>query len=465
MHKNQFGIIGLGVMGRSLALNLASKGFRISVYNRIAEGEETLLEDFMNSHKFENINGFNDLKEFSRSLEQPRSILIMIKAGDPVDAIGYELQPLLTEGDILIDGGNSFYKDTIKRNKEWSLRGVHFMGCGISGGEEGALNGPSMMIGGSGSAYRRFEGFVQQMAAKDREGLACAQRVGPIGAGHFVKMVHNGIEYAEMQLLAEVFSLLRPHYSYEEIANILLAWDQTDLSGYLLQITIKILRKKDGGDYILDKILDSAASKGTGAWSSIAALELGSPATMMSTAVHARYLSMFKTQREEISEQFGEKSLAPEKPDPDILKEAYGFARIINHIQGFHLIRSASDHYDWDISLSELARVWTNGCIIKSDLMLRLSKLLRSGENKLRLPELLNELKKLESSAKQCLHQGLRSNTSLLCISNSYNFWLAMNTAESPASLIQAQRDFFGAHGIEFKDGASGELHHLNWKE
>lgn len=465
MPKSTFGIIGLGVMGRSLALNVASEGFTVSVFNRKAEGEETLVEDFMASHWFENIQGFSDLKAFTRSLEQPRAILIMIKAGKPVDLVGYDLQPHLSDGDILIDGGNSFYEDTRRRHKEWSLHGVHFMGCGISGGEEGALKGPSMMVGGSQSAYRSIEPIVRQIAAKDENEQPCVARVGPVGAGHFVKMIHNGIEYAEMQLLAEMYALLGPHLSYEEIAIAFKSWNETELNGYLLEITSEILTKKVNDTYALNIILDSAGSKGTGAWSSIEAHKLGSPATLMTAAVHNRYLSVLKEVRSRLSEQA--KSPSQEKGQPDIsaLKNAYQFARIINHLQGFQLIQLASSKNDWNISLADLARIWTNGCIIKSSLMKRLHSLFTSSEDIWENNPLIDDLRELEDPTSDILHHGLNSNTALPCISASYNFWLGLNTLKSPANLIQAQRDFFGAHGFERTDGISGELHHINWKE
>jgi len=298
MHKTAIGLIGLGVMGKSISLNIAENGFPISVYNRVEAGESHIVADFLNENKsFQNIQGFTNLQTFVASIEQPRKILVMIKAGTAIDSVLEQLMPILDKGDIVIDGGNSHYKDTIKRAKLLASKQLHFVGCGISGGEVGARKGPSIMPDGNLETYKHIAPILEKIAAKDTNGKPCCVPIGNNGAGHFVKMIHNGIEYAEMQLLAELYALLSKTHSNEEIAALFSEWNTRSEASYLLEITIAILRKKEGDLYLIDQILDKAKSKGTGSWSSKTALDLGIPTTMISSAVFARYISSFKEKR------------------------------------------------------------------------------------------------------------------------------------------------------------------------
>ncbi|MFT4805976.1 MAG: 6-phosphogluconate dehydrogenase, partial [Psychroserpens sp.] len=266
MHKSDFGLIGLGVMGKSISLNVAEKGYTVSVYNRSSGDEKNVVPDFLEEYKsFKNISGFTELSEFIQSLKRPRNIFLMIKAGKAIDAVIEQLLPLLSENDIIIDGGNSHYTDTLRRSNYLKTKGVNFVGCGVSGGEKGARFGPSLMPGCSKSAYKIISPILEAIAAKDSQGSPCCTHVGPEGSGHFIKMVHNGIEYVEMQLLAELFALLSVSYSNQEIAQVLLNWNKTDLESYLLDITAEILQKKEGNQYLLDLVLDKAGNKGTGA--------------------------------------------------------------------------------------------------------------------------------------------------------------------------------------------------------
>jgi len=457
MSTSSFGIIGLGVMGKSLALNVLDKGHTLSVFNRQVEGESHLVPDFMKAAP--NAKGFTNLEGFVNSLETPRKILLMIKAGQAVDNVIHEVQPFLSRGDVLIDGGNSYYKDTKRRAELLNSEGIHFIGCGISGGEEGALKGPSMMPGGSEEGYAFIRSILDSIAAKDKNNNPCSTYIGPEGAGHFVKMIHNGIEYAEMQLLAELYHLLSITHTNDGIAAVFEKWNQGELSSYLLEITVVILRRKEGDQYLLDLILDKAANKGTGSWSSQAAMELGFPATMINDAVFARYISSFKSLRESL------KANDPSqiKLESNVLKEAYIFGRWINHIQGFMLIEEASNQYQWKLNLSEIARVWTNGCIIRSQLMNQLISELKDGDL-LHNNSILENLQHKSVAIKSVLATSLAGIPTPV-LSSSYQFWLGMTTGRLPANLIQAQRDYFGAHTYQRVDKPSSEFFHTKWTD
>ena len=343
-NKSDFGVFGLGVMGSSISLNIADKGFALSVYNRAEGGEENVVKNFMeaNGHR-KNLHGFTDLSAFIESIERPRKILIMIKAGPTVDLVLDNLIPLLSKGDIIIDGGNSHYSNTKKRFELAQSQGIEFIGAGVSGGEEGARRGPSIMPGGTKESYAKVSEVLESISAKDEFGKTCCAYIGPKGSGHFIKMVHNGIEYVEMQLLAELYALMSVEMTYKEIADVFEAWNQGELSSYLLGITAEILNKKEGETYLLDLILDKAGNKGTGSWSSKAAFDLGIPNTMMSGAVFARYISSFKESREKFSNLPSMIKHKKESLNLSLLRDAYQFARLINHQQGFKLMQMASE--------------------------------------------------------------------------------------------------------------------------
>jgi len=462
--KSFFGVFGLGVMGKSISLNIAEKGFSLSVYNRLEEGESDIVKNFLNANRsFNNLKGFSDISDFIDSLKKPRNILLMIKAGATVDLVLEKLLPFLSEGDIIIDGGNSHYLHTKRRFDLLKNNGINFIGAGISGGEEGARKGPSIMPGGTKESYDAVANILESISAKDDHGEACCNYIGPEGSGHFIKMVHNGIEYVEMQLLAELFALMSKFMDYDEIANVFEQWNKGGLSSYLLDITITILRKKEGDQHLLRLILDKAGNKGTGSWSSKSAFDLGIPNTMMSSAVFARYISSFKDSRIELSKIRKHDNSAVENLDLKILKNAYQFARIINHHQGFELMKKASDTYNWNLSFSEIARIWTNGCIIKSDLMSTLKSVFENNAKILKVKSFQEILIANEKYLSQILRYGIDLRVSLHAFGAAYNYWVDMTTENLPANLIQAQRDFFGSHTYQRTDGNLDNFYHTNW--
>ncbi len=463
--KSDFGLLGLGVMGKSLSRNLANNGFTISMFNRHVEGvEEHVALNFRNEHdELLSALPFDDLKEFVNSIQKPRKIMLMVNAGKTVDIVIDDLLPHLSDGDIIIDGGNSNYNKTKERFEYLKSKNIHFIGTGVSGGEEGALKGPSIMPGGNMEAYKLVKPFLETIAAKDENNLPCCTYIGPEGSGHFVKMVHNGIEYVEMQLLAEIFGILQAtRKNPDEIADILESWKK-EADSYLLNITIDILRKKEGDDWLVNKILDKAGNKGTGNWATIATAQLGAPSTLIASALFARYTSFYKENRIEANKTFRiRKGLHIDISSIDLLN-TYQFARIINHYQGFNLIVQASKVYNWNLNLSEIARIWTAGCIIKSDLMVDLVEVLNSATSILKNDKIINQIKSLKPSANKVISECILNEVPIPCLSESINFFNSHTTADSSANLIQAQRDFFGAHTYQRTDDTSGEFHHTNW--
>lgn len=465
MNKSEFGIIGLGVMGKSLSLNIADHGIKLSVYNRNENEENGLVENFIKSHKeYNNIQGFTDLKSFVDSLNQPRKIFLMVKAGEVVDIVIQKLIPLLHPGDIVIDGGNSHFHDTQKRYKDLIKQNIHFIGCGVSGGEEGARKGPSLMPGGNKESYYLVAPILESIAAKDDLNNPCCSFIGNDGAGHFVKMIHNGIEYAEMQLIAELYAIMTTQMDNESISKIFSEWNSSDLSSYLLEITSEILIKKEDENYLLDYILDKAENKGTGSWSSKTALDIGLPNTLMTSSVFARYLSSLKDQRMIYAKHLKLNQKAFKIPSIKELENAYRFARLINHHQGFEIIKEASKLNEWSINLSELARIWTNGCIIRSKLMNKLAIVFKTNTSVFDDLSMFEQLKELESSSQELIVSALYNRVPLDTFSSAHNYWVAMTTKQLPANLIQAQRDYFGAHKYQRNDVDTGQWFHKNWK-
>ncbi len=468
--QSEFGIIGLGVMGRNLALNLAGRQVRLSVYNRhIAGIEENIAGHLLASvPDTYDMQGFDDLAAFVDSLERPRKIMLMITAGTAVDEQIGQLLLLLEEGDIVLDGGNSYYKDTFRRAELLRSRGIHYIGTGISGGEEGALKGPAIMPGGAKEGYDKIAPYLQKIAARDRKGNPCTTYIGPDGAGHFVKMVHNGIEYAEMQLWAETYALLKNFLCLEnvEISGILNEWQKGSLKSYLLEITIDILNYKEGDGLLLDYILDQAEQKGTGWLSTATALEYGVPYDTLSLAVMARNLSAGRKDRLEGADLYQYQS-GKYKGNKETfihsLEKACQTIRYINHAHGFDLIRKASETHSWNINLSELARIWTNGCIIRSSLMEELIGLFREGDNLLLIPGVAERLSVWRRDLAFVVTEGLRGDIALPVYSGGLNYLLGRITASSPANLIQAQRDYFGAHTYKRIDGDPEQRFHTNW--
>tara|TARA_B110000902_G_scaffold227557_1_gene266979 strand:+ start:4020 stop:5885 length:1866 start_codon:yes stop_codon:yes gene_type:complete len=464
--KSEFGLFGLGVMGKSLARNFASKGFKISMFNRhVNETEENVAVNFKN--KFEELSTtlpFDTIETFVNSIEKPRKIMLMVNTGNIIDTVIENLLPFLSKGDVLIDGGNSNYNKTKQRFDYLKLKHIHFIGVGISGGEEGALKGPSIMPSGDKTAYKKAQPYLEAIAAKDKNNQPCCTYIGSEGSGHFVKMVHNGIEYVEMQLLAEVYTILSASdKNPDEIADILKV-GKIKSNSYLLDITIDVLRKKEKKDWLINRILDKSGNKGTGNWATIAASKLGTPSTLIASALFARYTSFYKDDRIEANNSFRNKNTLNLDIDLNDLLNAYQFARIINHYQGFQLMFQASQFYKWNLNLSEITRIWTSGCIIKSDLMVELVDVLKKSNSILKNKSIIKQLKALKPSANKTVSQCVLNELPTPCLSESVNFFNGFTTAKSSANIIQAQRDYFGAHTYQRTDDKSEKFHHTNWK-
>lgn len=464
--KAEIGLIGLGVMGKSLSRNIANNGFSISVFNRHVEGkEENVALDFAQAHNELNAEfAFDKMEDFIDSLSSPKKVFLMVNAGKSVDEVIYELTKYLSPGDIIIDGGNSHYKDTELRFNTLKAQGIHFLGTGVSGGEEGALKGPSIMPGGSHAAFDAVEQILNAIAAKDSVGTNCCTYIGNGGSGHFVKMIHNGIEYAEMQLIAEVYGILRHSMSktLAEISVIFSSWNDTTRNSYLLEITADILLKKEGENYLIDLILDKAGNKGTGGWTTIAACELGVAIPTLTAALFARYQSSQLESRIRASEIYPSKKVS-NNFDLEKLSKAYQLARIINHHQGFDLIAQASLDHGWNINYQELARVWTNGCIIRSKLMEAISKMNFSDGSLLLNPSIKQTVLNSRDSLIELAAYLPQTNVSAPCLLSTLSYLNGFTEKRSLANIIQAQRDYFGAHTYERIDAPSGETFHTNW--
>lgn len=468
--KTKMGVIGMGVMGKSLALNLAENGVPVSLYNRYVAGkEEGIAEKVVQENpEFANMQAFEDLQKFVDSLEKPRRILMMIPAGMAIDAQLDSLIPVLEKDDLVIDGGNSFYKDSERRVERMKEVGMHFLPMGVSGGEEGARKGPSIMPGGNAEGYAMVEDFLGRISAKDKNGKPCVTYVGPGGSGHFIKMVHNSIEYGEMQVLAELTHLLRFGFgcSPEQVSDIFAEWGEGELKSFLLEITSDLLLFKEGGELLLDKILDQAGQKGTGAWSLTTALEYGIPYSPLAESVNARGVSGEKAMRVAFSKTFQhefkkvEGSLESWLPK---IKAAYSLARVVNHEVGFRLMKTVSDIKGWELNFNEIARIWTNGCIIRSGLMENISANYSDEVSFFEMAGVKEQVISSRYALAELVGLGLTHGFALPVMSAGINYLLGRITAESSASVIQAQRDYFGAHTYQRKDDSSGKFYHTNW--
>ena len=462
--KAEIGVIGLGVMGKSLSRNLAQKGFSLSLFNRHLEGkEEHIARDFKQAFpELNNSQAFDDLQSFVASLASPKKIIMMIAAGTAIDDLLSQITPLLSVEDIVVDGGNSHFEDTQKRIELLQKKGIHFIGAGISGGEYGALHGPSIMPSGNASAYSQIEKYLKAIAAKDTHGEPCCSYIGTEGSGHFVKMIHNGIEYVEMQLLAECYFILKQQGATNlEIAEVFESW-RKDLDSYLLEISVEILRKQEGDIFVLDTILDQAGNKGTGKWSSIAIANLGTPATLIPAALLTRYLSFFKSYRTQLSRNYPRPDFS-DQIETDELKDAYDFARIMNHYQGFSILAQASNQYQWNLNLSTIARIWTQGCIIKSQFMMRLIDVLKEENDLLSHPEIQKTIRERHPAVQSVVAASIRAAYHIPCLAEAVQFFHGIITADSSANFIQAQRDYFGAHTYLKKEDPSGKKYHTDW--
>jgi len=459
---NSIGLIGLGVMGRALSENFLEKKISLSVYNRTTDGEEMVVSRFLKTNaEKKSLQGFGEFLPFVNSLKTPRNIILMLPSGKVIDSVINDLKPLLNPNDLIIDAGNSYFKDSIERGLDLKKTEIEFIDCGVSGGKKGARNGPSIMVGGSKDNYKRIKPFLKIISAKDENKIECCAHMGSLGSGHFVKMVHNGIEYGEMQILSETFSILNSQYNYPEIVSLFKKWSKKNLSSYLLDITMKIIEEeKPSGKHILDNIVDEALAKGTGLWSSISGLNLGQSNSIMISAVIARNLSSNKLMRKK------NHIIRAHNKVPFVLKntrKAFYMTKWINHYQGFEMLRQANTVYKWNIDLSETARIWTEGCIIKSALVKKISKILKQNENLFETYSVFKKISKNEKFLKKTLRHSIKNGLPLLSYSAAHNYWLSYTSESSNANLIQAQRDYFGNHGYKKLDDNSNALHHYNW--
>ena len=466
MSKQQIGVVGMAVMGRNLALNIESRGYTVSIFNRSREKTDEVIAE----NPGKKLAPYYSIEEFVDSLEKPRRILLMVQAGEATDKTIASLTPHLDKGDILIDGGNTFYKDTIRRNKELSEQGFNFIGTGVSGGEEGALKGPSIMPGGQKEAYELVAPILDKIAAR-AEGEPCVTYIGPDGAGHYVKMVHNGIEYGDMQLIAEAYSLLKNalNLSNEELAKTFSEWNEGELSSYLIDITKDIFTKKDEeGNYLVDVILDEAANKGTGKWTSQSSLDLGEPLSLITESVFARYLSSQKSQRVAASKVLsgptaqafnGDKAEFIEK-----VRRALYLGKIVSYAQGFSQLKAASDEYSWNLNYGEIAKIFRAGCIIRAQFLQKITDAYKDTPdiaNLLLAPYFKNIADEYQQALRDVVAYAVQNGIPTPTFSAAIAYYDSYRSAVLPANLIQAQRDYFGAHTYKRidKDG----VFHTEW--
>lgn len=469
MSHSDIGLIGLGVMGQNLAMNMNDHGFVVSVYNRTLSRTRAFIHGLA---KGTTIIASDSLSDLVSSLTPPRKILLMVKAGKAVDALIEQLQPLLEVGDIILDGGNSHYVDSNRRVGELAEKGLRFVGCGISGGEDGARFGPSIMPGGERSAWPEIKPLLQVIAA-EVDGVPCCQWIGEGGSGHYVKMVHNGIEYGDMQLITEVYQLMRDGLGMDvdAIQAQFAQWNKGVLESYLIEITAEILGVKDeDGLPLIDKILDVAGQKGTGKWTGISALELGAPVTMISEAVFARFLSSYKDQRVRAQARFASSAQQFTGDMGAVLgniQHALYAAKIISYAQGFMLMREASEQRAWDLNYGDIALTWRGGCIIRSRF---LDDINTAFSNDPKLPNLLfdeffiDAMRESDSGWRKTAALGIELKLPLPALTSALAFYDGFRCARLPAGLLQAQRDYFGAHRYERVDRPRGEFFHSSWK-
>ena len=469
MNKAEIGLIGLAVMGENLVMNMESKGFTIAVYNRSTEK----VDNFINGRaKGKKIIGCRSVEELVQALEKPRKVMMMIRAGQAVDDMISQLLPLLEPGDVIIDGGNSYFKDTIRRTAEVTEKGLLYVGTGVSGGEEGALNGPCLMPGGNKEAWKLLQPIFTAISAKVDGDIPCCEWIGENGAGHFVKMVHNGIEYGDMQLICEAYQMMRDGMgmSSAQMHKVFEAWNHSELDSYLMEITADIMGYQDeNGETTVEKILDVAGQKGTGKWTCIAALDEKVPLTLINEAVASRCISDMKEERIQAGKSYerSNKMITDIKEEfiENIRKALYA-SKIISYAQGYSLMRSAAKEYDWDLKFGDIALIWRGGCIIRSAFLGKIKEAFD------RDPNLSNLI--LDPYFKSAIEDCLPSWRKVVATATEYGIPMpAMNAALSwfdsytcanlPANLLQAQRDYFGAHMYERIDRPRGEMYHTNW--
>ena len=462
-------LIGLAVMGQNLILNMNDHGFTVVAYNRTTEKVDRFLE---NEAKGTNIIGARSIEEMVKHLKRPRRVMMLVKAGQPVDDFIEQVLPHLEPGDIIIDGGNSLYEDSIRRTKYVESKGLHFIGTGVSGGEEGARRGPSIMPGGSKEAWPHVKDIFQAISAKVEDGAPCCDWVGEDGAGHYVKMVHNGIEYGDMQLICEAYNLMKTGLGMtaDEMHEVFTEWNKGDLDSYLIEISRDILGFKDeDGEPLVEKILDTAGQKGTGKWTVISSAELGTPITLMGEAVYARCVSAMKDERVKAS-----KKLRGPKPTIKLdrakfveqIRQALYASKIISYAQGYMLMRAAAEEYKWKLNWGGIALMWRGGCIIRSRF---LGKIKEAFDKRPRLTNLLldpffkSEVRKSQTAWRNVVAVAAKKGIPCPAFSSALSFYDSIRAERLPANLLQAQRDYFGAHTYERIDKERGEFFHTNW--
>src|SRR5713226_3040602 len=463
------GLIGLAVMGQNLVLNMNDHGYRVAVFNRTV----TKVDDFINNEaKGTQVVGAHSIAELAEVLKKPRRVMLMVKAGDTVDQMIDQLVPHLENGDIIIDGGNSLYTDTNRRTKTLAEKGILFIGTGVSGGEEGARHGPSIMPGRNPEAWPHVKGIFQAIAAKVEDGTPCCDWVGEDGAGHYVKMVHNGIEYGDMQLICEAYHLLKSGLglSAGELHDVFAKWNEGELDSYLIEITRDIFAKKDDdGAPMVDKILDAAGQKGTGKWTGISSLELGVPVTLIGEAVYARCLSAMKDERVVASKVLGGPKRGTDEDRNTFIEEvrrALYCSKMISYAQGYMLLRGAAKDQGWNLNFGGIALMWRGGCIIRSRF---LAKIKEAYDKNPQLTNLLLDdffsktLNDYQASWRRGIIHAIEYGVPTPAFSTALSFYDGYRTARLPANLLQAQRDFFGAHTYERIDKPRGQFFHTNW--
>jgi 6-phosphogluconate dehydrogenase len=464
------GLIGLAVMGQNLVLNMNDHGFKVAVFNRTV----SKVDDFLaNEAKGTQVAGAHSIEEFVGKLKSPKRVMLMVKAGDTVDQMIDHITPLLSKGDIIIDGGNSLYTDTNRRTKSLAEKGILFVGTGVSGGEEGARYGPSIMPGGNPAAWPHVKDIFQSIAAKVEDGTPCCDWVGEDGAGHYVKMVHNGIEYGDMQLICEAYQTLEDGLgiSAQELHEIFAEWNKGELDSFLIEITAEIFTKADeDGKPLVDKILDSAGQKGTGKWTGISALDLGMPVTLIGEAVFARCLSSLKDERVAASTVLkgpaSNGKTADRKAFIENVRRALYCSKMISYAQGYMLLREAGKENSWNLNMGGIALMWRGGCIIRSRF---LGKIKEAYDKNPKLTNLLVDdffaavLNNYQQSWRQAVASAIENGVPTPAFSTALAFYDGYRTARLPANLLQAQRDFFGAHTYERVDQPRGKFFHTNW--
>ena len=469
MSKADIGLIGLGVMGENLILNMESKGFTVACFNRTV----SKVDNFINGRaKGKNIIGCKSIEELVENLKKPRKIMLMVKAGEAVDAFIDKLLPHLEDGDIIIDGGNSHFPDTIRRTKYAESKGKLYIGTGVSGGEEGALHGPSMMPGGSPAAWERVKPIFQAICAKTPDGEPCCDWVGENGAGHFVKMTHNGIEYGDMQIICETYQMMKQGLGMtnQQMHEAFSEWNKGELNSYLIEITRDILAYKDqDGNEVIDLILDTAGQKGTGKWTGIEALNLGQPLTLIGEAVFARCLSALKEERVAASKVLTgpkPKFKGDKKAFIDDLRQALYASKIVSYAQGYQLMRAAAKEHNWNLNYGGIALMWRGGCIIRSIFLGKIKEAFDRNpnlDNLLLDPFFKDAVEKAQPAWRRVVTTAIELGIPIPAMSSALAFYDGYRNERLPANLLQAQRDYFGAHTYERVDKPRGQFFHTNW--